>query len=152
MSAMLLGSPRKAFLKAIRTSAIETAIREAERATTGEIRVAVLPRFRGSIEEMTERTAQRLGMTNTQGRNGVLIVVDPARRRFRIWGDWALHEKVGDSFWRDTAQAVEERFRAGDFTGGLVDGVHAAGVALASHFPADAAGHRAQLSDAVDIR
>jgi uncharacterized membrane protein len=148
----MFGSPRKAFLQAIRTSAIETAIRDAERATTGEIRVAVLPRFRGSIEEMTERTAQRLGMTHTQERNGVLIVVDPARRCFRIWGDRALHEKVGDAFWRETAKAMEGRFRAGDFTGGLVDGVRAAGVALASHFPAGASGHRDQLSDAVDIQ
>ena len=87
----------EALLKRLDTATIEVAIKEAERATTGEIRVAVLPPFRGTIEEMTERTARRLGMTKTSDRNGVLILVDPARRTFRVWGDRSIHEKVGEA-------------------------------------------------------
>lgn len=148
---MLFGSARRAFLKRLDVAAIEAAIREAERATTGEIRVAVLPRFRGTIEKMTERTADRLGMTKTRDRNAVLILVDPAHRKFRVWGDRALHEKVGDDFWRSIARAVSERFRAGDFTGGLVHGISEAGRELATHFPARENGHVDQLPDGVDL-
>jgi uncharacterized membrane protein len=148
---MLFGGARKAFLKKLDSKAIEAAIKDAERATTGEIRVAVLPRFRGSIEEMTEQTAHRIGMTKTRDRNGVLILVDPARRKFRVWGDRAIHEKVGEGFWRAVATAIQERFRAGDFTAGLVHGVAVAGKTLAEHFPCGAEGHQDQLPDEVDV-
>jgi uncharacterized membrane protein len=148
---MMSGHAHKALLKQLDTAAIEAAIKEAERATTAEIRVAVLPRFRGTIEEMTERTAHRLGMTRTSDRNGVLILVDPARRTFRVWGDRSIHEKVGEGFWKAVATAIQERFRAGDFTAGLVDGVGAAGKALAEHYPCGTEGHRDQLPDSVDL-
>lgn len=147
----MIFSARKAFLSKLDAAAIESAIRSAERATTGEIRVAVLPRFTGSIEEMTEKTARRLGMTRTRERNGVLILVDPAGRKFRVWGDRAIHEKVGEASWRAIAAVIRERFREADFTAGLVRGVEAAGRALAEHFPCGAEGHRDQLPDAVDL-
>jgi uncharacterized membrane protein len=145
------GEAHEALLGQLETAAIDAAIKEAERATTGEIRVAVLPPFRGTIEAMTERTAHRLGMTRTSDRNGVLILVDPARRTFRVWGDRSIHEKVGDGFWKSIAAAMQERFRAGDFTGGLVHGVAAAGKALAEHYPCGAEGHRDQLPDSIDL-
>ena len=148
---MLFGDARKEFLGKLDLPAIERAIHEAEKATTGEIRVAVLPPFRGSVEEMTEKTAHRLGMTKTTHRNAVLILVDPRRRTFRVWGDRAIHEKVGAEHWKANASAVAERFRAGDFTGGLFHGVAAAGKALAEHFPCGPEGHRGELPDAVDV-
>ena len=142
---------RKALLKKVDAAAIEAAIKEAERGTTGEIRVAILPPFRGTIEAMTERTAHRLGMTKTSDRNGVLILVDPARKTFRVWGDRSIHEKVGTAFWASIAAAIERRFRAGEFTAGLVDGVAAAGRGLAEHYPCGAARHRDQVPDSVDL-
>lgn len=148
---MMKGDAHKALLKQLDTAAIEAAIKEAERATTGEIRVAVLPPFRGTIEAMTDRTAHRLGMTKTSDRNGVLILVDPARRTFRVWGDRSIHERVGEGFWKSIATAIQERFRAGEFTTGLVNGVAAAGKALAEHFPCGAERHRDQLPDSVDL-
>jgi uncharacterized membrane protein len=148
---MALDGARREFLKKVDTRAIEAAIKEAERGTTGEIRVTVLPRFRGSIEEMAERTAARLGMTATRDRNAVLILVDPSRRLFRIWGDRTLHERAGEGFWREVAGAIQEKFRSGDFTGGLVHGVDVAGRELARHFPAGPDGHVAQLPDSVDL-
>ncbi len=148
---MLFQNARKAFLKKLDTHAVEAAIRDSEKATTGEIRVAILPAFRGSIEEMTEKAAKRLGMTATTERNGVLILVDPTRRKFRVWGDRAIHQKVGEGFWKTIATAIQSRFREGDFTGGLVHGVEAAGRALAEHFPCQPGKHRDQLPDRVDV-
>jgi uncharacterized membrane protein len=141
---------QKDFLARLDVTALEAAIREAERSTTGEIRVAVLPRVRGGLARAVKPAAERLGMTRTTDRNGVLILVDPARRAFLVWGDTAIHERVGEAFWKDVAAAIEERFRAGDFTGGLVRGIETAGRALAGHFPAGPGGHPNELPDRVE--
>lgn len=142
---------QKDFMARLDVPALEAAIREAERATTGEIRVTVLPRVRGGLENAVRPAAERLGMTRTAGRNGVLILVDPARRAFLVWGDTAIHERVGEAFWKEVAAAIEERFRAGDFTGGLVRGIETAGRALAAHFPAGPGGNPNELPDRVDV-
>jgi uncharacterized membrane protein len=142
---------QKAFLARLDLAALEAAIREAERATTGEIRVAVLPRVRGGLEKAVRHAAEKLGMTRTTGRNGVLILVDPAHRAFLVWGDTAIHERVGEAFWKEVATAIEEKFRAGDFTGGLVRGIETAGRELAAHFPPGPGGHGNELSDSVDV-
>ncbi len=142
---------QKKFLARLDVVALEAAIRDAERATTGEIRVAVLPRVRGGLDKAVQPAAERLGMTRTAGRNGVLILVDPARRAFLVWGDTAIHERVGEAFWKEVVAAVEERFRAGDFTGGLVRGIETAGRALAAHFPAGPGGHANELPDRVEL-
>ncbi len=148
---MIFRRAQRAFLEGLDTAAIEAAIREAETRTTGEVRVTVLPRLRGGLAKAVEPAARRLGMTHTKERNGVLILVAPHRREFLVWGDVAIHEKVGDAFWKDVAAAIEARFRAGDFTGGLVAGVAAAGRALAEHFPGAPGAHPNELSDGVDV-
>ena len=139
----------KNFLAQIDTNAVEAAIREAERSTTGEIRVAVLPRVRGGLEKAVKHAAEKLGMTRTNERNGVLILVDPSRKTFLVWGDTAIHARVEAGFWKDVAAAIEARFRAGDFTGGLVRGIETAGRALAAHFPADPGPRDNRLPDGV---
>jgi uncharacterized membrane protein len=142
---------QKDFLARLDVAALEAAIREAERATTGEVRVAVLPRVRGGLEKAVPHAAERLGMTRTKDRNGVLILVDPSRRSFLVWGDTAIHERVEPDFWKNVAAAIEERFRAGDFTGGLVRGIETAGRSLAAHFPCGPGGRENQLPDRVDL-
>ena len=132
---MLFGSARRKFLKALDKAALDAAVREASRATSGEIRVVVLPRFRGPLVKMAERLARHLKMTSLPQRNGVLILVDPAHRKFFVWGDAGVHERLGAGFFKAASDAISEFFRAGDFTGGLRHGVETAGRALAEHFP-----------------
>ena len=149
--AIVLRRHQKDFFSRLDVAVLEAAIREAERATTGEVRVAVLPRVRGGLEKAVVHAADQLGMTHTAERNGVLILVDPAHRNFLVWGDTAIHEKVGEAFWKEVAAAIEERFRAGDFTGGLVRGIETAGRALAAHFPPGPGGNPNELPDRVDV-
>jgi uncharacterized membrane protein len=147
---MLFRTARATFLKQIDMAAIEAATRDAESRTTGEIRVSILYRVHGPLDAVAEKTAERLGMNNTRDRNGVLILVEPAKRRFIVWGDKAIHEKVGQSFWTETADAISTRFRQGDFNGGLLHGVEQAGRQLAAHFPCKPGEHKDQLSNSVD--
>lgn len=130
--------------------AVKAAIVEAERLTTGEIRVSVSTFFWGDVRKTAERSFERLGMTATARRNGVLFFLVPFRRKFVVLGDEGIHEKVGQEFWDAVTAAVADRFRKGDFTGGLVLGVAEAGRVLALHFPREDANPN-ELSDDVDF-
>ena len=78
---------------------------------------------------------EKLGMTRTAERNGVLIYVAPRSQKFAIIGDSGIHQSCGQSFWREVAAAMEADFRTGRFTDGIVKGVARAGEALGTHFP-----------------
>ena len=132
---MLPFSARRRFLKRLDKAALDAAVREASRGTSGEIRVVILPRFRGSLVKMGERLANRLRMTSLPKRNGVLILVDPAHRKFFVWGDAGAHERLGPGFFKQVADSISELFRKGDFMGGLRHGIETVGRALAEHFP-----------------
>ena len=147
----MFGRHRRRFLSALDRERLESAIRDAERGTTADLRVAVLPHVRGAVAKIAELTAHRLGMTRSPERNGVLVVVLPGRRQFHVWGDRAVHERVGDAFWRSVADAVAERFRAGDYTGGLLAAIERIGPELAEHFPSvPGAGRHVHSDDVVE--
>ncbi len=135
---------------AIDKDRIKQAIQKAERRTSGEIRVSVSPLFWGDVRKAAEKAFERLGMTATKHRNGVLFFVVPARRKFVVLGDSGIHEKVGQEFWHHIVRTVSEKFKQGDFTGGLVAGIEAVGEDLARHFPYRAASDANELPDDVD--
>jgi len=141
---------RKQLMEKIDDERIQQAIREAERRTSGEVRVAVAHFFWGSVEKAADRCFERLGMTKTADRNGILFFVVPSRRRFVVRGDAGIHEKVGAPFWTSVAEAVAKHFKAGDYTSGLVEGITTVGQQLAVHFPHQGEKDANELPDAVD--
>jgi uncharacterized membrane protein len=90
-------------------------------------------------------------MHRTRDRNAVLVFVVPARRRFVVLGDSGIHEKVGQSFWENVAKAISGAFRAGDFTGGLVQGIETIGEELRTHFPYQGPRDTNELPDDVEF-
>jgi uncharacterized membrane protein len=92
---------------------------------------------------------ERLGMTKTAERNGVLLFVAPRSRNFAILGDSGIDEKCGPGFWDAIARGMAERFRNAEFAAGIVDAVRAAGRALGEHFPR-AADDVNELPDDID--
>ena len=142
---------RKGLLRAIDQARIQEAIREAERRTSGEIRVSVSRYFWGNVRKVADSAFARLGMAATRQRNGILFFIVPSRRRFAILGDEGIHAKVGQEFWEKAAAAVSERFREGDFTTGLVRGIEMVGEQLARHFPYDPTTDVNELPDDVDF-
>ena len=137
------------FFSKLDNDRIVEAIAEAERGSSGEIRVHVTGRKPESLEERARRRFELLGMTKTAERNGVLFYIAPSVRRFQILGDAGIHEKCGPDFWKEVAAEMEERFRHGDFTEGIVQGVRKVGEILARHFPR-AKHDRDELPDAID--
>jgi uncharacterized membrane protein len=144
---------RRRFLQSLDIPAVEAAIARAETRTSGEIRVSVAGFFLGSSRGLAERAFRRLGLQATRDRNGVLLLIAPARRQVVVLGDEAIHTQVGDAFWAEIAARVVTRFRDGRFTEGVVDAVDAIGEALARHFPtgADAGGNPNELPDTIDL-
>ena len=137
-------------MKLVDARQVEQAIREAERATTGEIRVSVARFFWGDVGKVAARTFRKLGMERTAERNGVLIFLVPSRKRFVILGDSGIHAAVGQAFWDEAAACIAAHFQRGAFTEGLVAGIHLLGERLSEHFPADAK-DRNELDDGVDF-
>jgi uncharacterized membrane protein len=130
---------------------VRHAIESAECQTSGEIRVSVAPWFWGSVERAADKAFVRLGMNATRDHNGVLLFVVPSRRTFVVRGDTAIHERVGQRFWDDLANAMSGHFRRGNFTEGLVFGIAAAGEQLARHFPYDPQHDVNELPDDIDV-
>jgi uncharacterized membrane protein len=142
---------RRKLKKLVDAGAVKRAIEEAEEGTSGEIRVSVSTFFWGDVRRTAEKAFERLGMTATQHRNGVLLFVVPSRRKFVVLGDAGIHEKVGQEFWDGVAGAMSDFFRKGDFTGGLVHGIKEAGRQLALHFPNEGPQTQDELPDDVDF-
>jgi uncharacterized membrane protein len=142
---------RRRLQRAIDQQQVHQAIVDAERRTSGEIRVSLSPFFWGDVHSAAERAFERMGMTGTRQRNGVLFFVVPSRRRFVVLGDQGIHSHVGQQFWHDVTAAVGDRFRRGDFTGGLVHGIETVGEELAEAFPAAERVGQDQLPDEIDV-
>lgn len=142
---------RRALIGKIDSQRVKDAIAAAEKRTSGEIRVSIAPFFWGDVRQVAEKAFVRLGMTATKDRNGVLLFVVPSRRRFVVLGDEGIHTRVGQDFWETVAHAMSGKFREGDFTGGLVHGIHEVGEQLARHFPYAGARDENELPNEIDF-
>lgn len=125
------------FLAALDDAAVVEAIRAAESRTSGEIRVFVSRRRlrRTGVMQRAREEFVRLGLARTAERNGVLVYLVPHECEFAVIGDEGVHAKCGSGFWQAMTESMQDDFRAGRFTDGVVAGVRRAGDLLAEHFP-----------------
>ena len=128
----------KEFISALDSRAIETAIQQAERRTSGEIRVIVSKQMVDDPVATARSEFARQGMTKTRRRNAVLFFIAPASQGFAIIGDEGVHAKCGDAFWTDVAAVMQKNFRDGQHTAALLEGIARCGELLATHFPPEA--------------
>ncbi len=138
------------FVRALDDERIVAAIREAEARTRAEIRVHVTHEPAEDARRAGALVFEKLGMTATAERNGVLIFLAPASRSFAVLGDAGIHERCGDDFWSSVTLAMKAHFQEDRFHDGLVAGIAAVGGELARHFPRlEGDGDRNELPDAV---
>ena len=126
---------QKDFLAILDQDRIVKAISTAEEACSGEIRVHIQPKATAEIRTVAEKTFERLGMTKTGLRNGVLLFIACEEQRFVILGDKGINERVPAGFWDEIAAKLTIRFQHGEFTDGIVDAIHSAGEELRHYFP-----------------
>ncbi|MDB6118919.1 MAG: hypothetical protein JWO08_2700 [Verrucomicrobiaceae bacterium] len=123
------------FLFRLNTKLLMAAIAEAESRTSGEIRIFVSHKKCPLPMDAATEQFQKLGMTKTKERNGVLLFIAPRSRNFAIVGDLGIHEKCSEAFWQELAATMSQAFREGRLTQGLIQTVQRAGTLLAEHFP-----------------
>ncbi len=127
---------------------IVRAIQEAERLTSGEIRVHLKKKCGDDVFWEAKKVFERLRMHRTKEKNGVLIFVALGSRRFAVLGDSGIHREVGDNFWKEARDTVAAYFSKGEIKEGIVAGVLSVGEKLKKHFPAKR-GDRDELPDTV---
>jgi uncharacterized membrane protein len=140
---------RRSILARLDTRQVEAAIARAERAAAIELRVSVAGLFWGSPQRLAERAFARMGMTATRGRNGLLLLIAPWRRRVVILADRGITDKVSSGLWSGTVEGLTGAFRQGRFTEGLVAALDQLGAALAADFP-PLPGDANELPDQID--
>jgi uncharacterized membrane protein len=138
------------FLEQLDHDRIVGAIQSAERQTSGEIRIHVQRRAGPNLRMFAEKTFERLGMTKTSLRNGVLLFIATEPSQFVILGDSGIDQKVPKGFWDDIAAKLTIRFKNGQFTDGIVEAITAAGDHLKQFFPR-IAGDVNELPDEIDV-
>jgi uncharacterized membrane protein len=125
----------KTFLNQIDDQRIVDAITSAESKTSGEIRVFISDAQPADPVAAAKIYFEKMEMTKTKDRNGVLIFVAPLARNFAIVGDEGVNSKCGEGFWRHIADDMTTHFKAGRFTDGIVHAVLEVGTVLSQHFP-----------------
>lgn len=123
------------FLSTQDEEVIVAAIKEAEKKTSGEIRVHIEAHTDEDHYEHALKVFGELKMHETDLRNGVLFYVAVNDHKFVILGDKGINDKVADDFWDATKEMMQNYFRKGEFKQGLVDGILKAGHELKTHFP-----------------
>lgn len=114
---------------------IVQAIRQAERNTSGEIRVHIEKTSKISHYNRALEVFQMLKMFNTAAQNAVLIYIAVEDHKFVIYGDKGIDAVVPTDFWDTTKNAMQIQFQQGNFKQGIIDGVLKAGEELREHFP-----------------
>lgn len=127
---------KKEFFKPEEKLRIVDTIRNAERMTSGEVRVFVESKC--PYMDAIDRAAQlffKLNMNKTKEKNGVLIYVAMKDRQLAVFGDEGIHQKVGEEYWTNQVNKMISSFNKDDFAEGIRDVVADIGEALHEHFP-----------------
>ncbi|SRR6056297_54830 len=123
------------FLSVSDEQEIVEAIIEAEKNTSGEIRVHIESHTRLDHYERAKEVFHLLKMDNTKEENGVLLYVAVNDRKFAICGDKGINKAVPENFWEATKEIIASHFKEGNFKDGILQGILKAGIELEKHFP-----------------
>lgn len=114
---------------------IKGAVQEAEKQTSGEIRVHIDKHCKEDVMDRAAWWFGKLKMHETEQRNGVLFYLAISEHKFAILGDGGINAVTPDDFWEEIKEKMLARFQEGEFAEGLREGILMAGEALKEHFP-----------------
>ena len=124
------------FLSSDDELAIVQAIQEAEKKTSGEVRVHIEKKCpKKDPIKRAINLFQKLRMHKTDLRNGVIVYVATEDHLLAIWGDEGIHVKVGQEFWENTLITLQKDFKTNQIKNGLTRALLDIGEKLQQHFP-----------------
>lgn len=131
---------------------IVSVIQNAERLTSGEVRVFVESRC--SYVDALDRARELFGNLNmqmTEERNGVLVYVAIKDHQLAVFGDEGIHQKVGNDYWNTEVIKMIRDFNRDDYVQGIAGCVEDIGQALHQFFPYTAGKDKNELSDEIEF-
>lgn len=129
---------------------IVEAVRDAERTTSGEVRVFVESRCK--YVDPVHRAGEiffNLKMDLTQDRNAVLVYVAMRDHQFAIFADEGIYREMGAKYWNAEAGKMLEAFRKESYADGIVAVVRDIGEALKDKFPYNKLEDKNELPDEI---
>lgn len=141
--------PRQ-FFTAEEQAKIVAAIQQAEKSTSGEVRVYIESHC--EYVKPIDRAAEifyGLQMERTALRNGVLVYVAMKDRQLAIFGDENIYKVAGTAFWEEEVRHMLAAFNKQDHAQGIATVVLEIGEALEKFFPYDGTTDKNELPDEI---
>jgi uncharacterized membrane protein len=112
----------KDFFSAEEKERIVEAIRNAERQTSGEVRVFI--ESRNPFVDVLDRASEiffKLKMQETDDRNAVLLYIAMKDHQLALFGDEGIHKQVGTTYWKNEVAEMISNFTKDDIATGIVN-------------------------------
>ena len=138
----------KAFFTEEQKQHIVQAVQQAERQTSGEVRVYVESKC--SFVDALDRAEEiffELQMDKTALHNGVLVYVAVDDKQVAVYADEGIHAKTGRQYWLSMVSTMLHQFRQEQIVDGICSAVLKIGEALTHHFPYNSATDKNELPD-----
>lgn len=136
----------KLFFSEEEKSRIMHAIAQAEKATSGEIRVHLEEKCGDDVIKRATQVFAKLNMHKTELKNGVLIYLAVKDKKFAIIGDEGINNSVPENFWDTIKNNMVSSFSQGDFLNGIIGAINESGEQLKHFFPF----HHADVNEVSD--
>lgn len=118
---------------------ISNEISKMEKITAGEIRISIKEKkpfnSKKNLKELAEEEFNNLGMSETRDKTGILLFMLLSEKKFYILADSGINEKVDQKTWDEIRDKMQEFFKIGKFTEGVVFGINRVGTVLGEYFP-----------------
>ena len=119
---------------------ISNKISEVELSTSGEVRVSIkeektFSERNSNLQELAEKEFYRLNMHQTRDKTGILLYFLLGERKFHILADEGINEIVESNVWVKVSKNIQDNFKNGYFSKGIVEGIEDVGKLLSEHFP-----------------
>jgi uncharacterized membrane protein len=139
---------KKEFFPPQEKEQIVQAIRNAEKQTSGEIRVFV--ESKNAFVDPIDRAAEiffKLKMQNTEHRNAVLLYVATNDKQLALFADQGIYEKAGAEYWNNAVSNMLASFTEENISDGIEQCITQIGQTLKEKFPYEASTDKNELPD-----
>lgn len=141
--------PRQFFSEAEQQQLV-TAIQNAEKRTSGEIRLFIESKCK--YIDALDRAKEIFGnlkMHETAQRNGTLIYLAMDDHQVAIFGDEGIHQKVGTKYWTEELEKIISIFKTYKLVDGICTAIADLGEVLHTYFPFNEDTDKNELPDEI---
>ena len=135
---------------------IQSAVDKVESKTIGEI-VLSFRNKRNVLEklytphEFAVKDFEKLGVTNTREKTGVMLFIIFGERYYDILADEGINAKISDKVWHNLEEKLKAEFQKENYTAGVLLVIKKMGEILHKEFPARADSNDDEISDEIVI-